>query len=438
MKRKLLLLVVAAVCVTVPAAWATSYASGVTDTGGGTYSFVLNEDAANVKISRVGDTTLNLGALSAGTHTFSVGAGSGFDIQVASSSVAGWHQISTDGMSTSYYSPRGVSVNKNPWSQNFGSVYVTNASAGTTGAFGHSCIDGLYRLDAAMNETASGTGGVDWTGASNPYKCTVGPDDHLYVCDFTNDRLYELDSALTTNVQLIRDDNKLAGQYVSSVYVEGTQAGGDRVVYTTSSNYPTLGAFAYNLGGRAALDANETGQVFLSPDAYTYYPYDLTRDSNGDWYTAQYRWGDNQAHNVRKFDGSGTWPLGDDAAEVLWETADMVGGVFCLDVFEEAGLVAAGFYDGESLANGEVHLFDMATGAYVGMFDSGMSRMRDLSFDAAGNIYMVDNYSELLRVFSPGGDWIATTGSDGTFTVVPEPTTLVLLTLGGLALLRRR
>jgi len=42
---------------------------------------------------------------------------------------------------------------------------------------------------------------------------------------------------------------------------------------------------------------------------------------------------------------------------------------------------------------------------------------RDVAFDAAGNLYMVNNNIELLRAYSPGGRWVATTGSDGTFTV---------------------
>jgi hypothetical protein len=39
--------------------------------------------------------------------------------------------------------------------------------------------------------------------------------------------------------------------------------------------------------------------------------------------------------------------------------------------------------------------------------------------DAAGNIYTTNEISELLQVFSPGGNWIATTSSSGTFTLVP-------------------
>ncbi len=54
---------------------------------------------------------------------------------------------------------------------------------------------------------------------------------------------------------------------------------------------------------------------------------------------------------------------------------------------------------------------------------------RDVAFDAAGNLYMVNNNIELLRAYSPGGRWVATTGSDGTFTVTNPPVTIPELTI---------
>jgi hypothetical protein len=40
-----------------------------------------------------------------------------------------------------------------------------------------------------------------------------------------------------------------------------------------------------------------------------------------------------------------------------------------------------------------------------------------VDFDAAGNLYAISNAAELLRVFSPGGNTVATTTSTGTFTL---------------------
>ena len=71
---------------------------------------------------------------------------------------------------------------------------------------------------------------------------------------------------------------------------------------------------------------------------------------------------------------------------------------------------------------------------------------RDISIDAAGNLYAVSSGNALLRAFDPGGASQFTLGFDGnTFSfaaggpaVVPEPTALALIGGAGLLALRRR
>jgi len=69
--------------------------------------------------------------------------------------------------------------------------------------------------------------------------------------------------------------------------------------------------------------------------------------------------------------------------------------------------------------------------------------IRDIAFDAAGNLYTVDSSTEWLRAWSPGGDWTFVTASDGTFTpggpsaIIPEPISALLLLIGAASVVGR-
>ncbi len=432
MRSTLGVLVVSAVVLVAPAAFAVSYASGVQQSGN-VVLFTLNQPG-NVTVQFDGGAgSLALGDLAAGGNVFQIPAGyTDYCIEVTSDTGTGWQwsQISTDDTSTSFYGPRGVSVDRNPDSPNFGSVYVSEGAPGLT-AFGRTTEDGVYKLDAAMNDLGVYTGGVDWSGGSGPFKSTVGPDGHLYVANFNDDTLYEFSSDMSTATQIIGPDDKFEGQWISSAIVEGTQAGGDRVIYTVDSQYlgASRGLVKYDLGGMA--DADGPGQQYIGPDVFGFYPRDAVRDSDGNFYMNQFRYAPTEGAAIIKFQDGPDLPL--DGDDILWETPPEFpyNGSNSLALFETFDYIAFGnYYDGQVL------IFDKDTGDLLHSFDAG-SRMYDIAFDAAGNVYTVDNLTEWLRVWSPGGTFVATTCSDGTFSVVPEPAALALLTLG-LALVRRR
>lgn len=435
--RSKVLLGLALLGLAAPAAWAVSYASGITALGGGDYGFVLNQDSPSVIVNLDGGGSIDLGALPRGLHMFNVGAATGFNINVVSSEAVGWNQYIPDGVSTNFFSPCGVSIDKNPASPNFGKVFVSESNGATTGA-GRVTTSGIYMLYADGSESGWANGGVDWQaqGTSSPFKSTIGPDGHLYVTDYSNDLAWEFSADMSVATVLIDGTNKTAGQYVEGIHVEGTQAGGDRQIYLVNSHYADArrGLIQYDLAGNPMAAANDTGVQYIGPDCFAFYPRDVARDSNGDWYMNQFRYSPNQAPPLMKLDDGGTLPLGDDPAEILWQSDMTVlayNGAYGIDIYEEAGIVAYGNY-----YTGFVYLLDMETGAILDSFDAG-SRIRELAFDAAGNLVTVDNSVEYARFWSPGGDWIATTGSDGTFMLIPEPAALALLALGTL-LLRRR
>ncbi len=425
---------------------ANVYASGFEQVAPDTLSYVLNEAADTGVVAEVWQVgggmvySENLGAQAAGTHTWTwngTGALSGqqytVKITASSSGHSGWTQISTDGTSTSFWSPLGISVNKHQWSPNFGKVYVSNASVGTTG-YGRPCSDGIYMLKADGSEAGFATGGKDWTaaGTSAPFKSTIGDDDHLYVIDYSNDLAFEFSADMSSVTQLIDASNKSSAQYVGAIHVQGTQAAGNRKIYLANTNYSDTarkGLIGYNLGGNATATPNDKGTQVIGPSYFTFYPMDVARDSAGDWYMCQYRYDPGQAPAISKFYDSAELPINTAA----WETPKSApyNGAYGIDIYEPKGWVAYGnYYDGF------VHIFNMADGSYVGGFDAG-SRIRDLAFDAVGNIYTVDNSTERLRIWSPGdgANWYTT---ESYFTIVPEPATLLLLGVPMLLARRRR
>src|SRR5690349_21513961 len=75
-------------------AWAVPYASGVRNTTGSTYEFVLNEAASNVTVLRDGANLVNLGALTAGRYNFDMSGFSTWEVKVQqSTAVTPWTLI---------------------------------------------------------------------------------------------------------------------------------------------------------------------------------------------------------------------------------------------------------------------------------------------------------------------------------------------------------
>ena len=149
-----------------PLARAVPYASGVRNTSGANWEFVLNEAADNVRVLRNGGNSLILGGLAAGRHTFSLTGFSTFDIEVSKSEAEGWTSISDPtNLFTNFTLPTGVTINTNPASQYFGTVYVGNGNPVATER-GRQMGDGVYALTADMK-------GVDLT----TFTAIIDPND---------------------------------------------------------------------------------------------------------------------------------------------------------------------------------------------------------------------------------------------------------------------
>lgn len=422
---------------------ANVYASGFSQTGVNSFTYKLNEDAnagVTVQVWEVGGGIVhseNLGAQSKGVQSWSwdgtgYQAGKTYKAKVvpSASGYMNWTQISTDGTPTSFWSPLGVSVWKDQTNPMFGTIAVSNASNGTTG-FGRACTSGIYILDSLYDDLGFTTGGVNWdVGTSSPFKSTVGPDNHLYVSSFSEDIIFEFNDDLSSAHAIMDSSNRTANQWVESIHVEGT--GDDRDIYLVNSNYNDTarkGLIKYHLGSASMLAPGDTGEQYIGPGYFGFYPRDVARDSNGDWYMNQYRYNPSEAPAVSKF-ADGAPPIN----TAVWETPGEYTGAYGIDIYEPFGWVAYGNY-----YTGYVYVFDMATGTFLTSFDAG-SRVREVAFDAAGNIITVDNTTEWMRVWSPGMGY-NTFATDSWFEIapIPEPSSLSALLMGlPIILMRRR
>src|ERR1039457_4334443 len=134
-------------------AGAHPYASGLTNNNG-VISWVLNEAATDVKVTfDNGSTTVDYGpGLAVGANNFALGTHSNFSIVVYKVGSNALNQISSDAnVYNNFHGPRGVAVNQNPKTRNFGRIYVANANGGSAGPRANT-TKGIYALDAAADD----------------------------------------------------------------------------------------------------------------------------------------------------------------------------------------------------------------------------------------------------------------------------------------------
>ena len=305
--------------------------------GGGTVtlSFILNESAdtgVTLKIYRAaGDQlvrTVNLGPLGRGTHTWvwdgkndggstvPLGEPYYFTVTASDDGHSEWTPIIDETVTDrcKYYVPRGIDVNKDPASKYYGRIYVSEATGSGTNTWSGSpkvTQDGIYILNADCTDAVgqgdnSRTGGVAWAPANSysPWRCHVGPDDYLYVCDDADSHSgiwFGDPDFLAASSLLDPAGSNSAGLTVNHGSILGCKVygiGPDRVLYTVDEDYPGAVAqrgsvWQYNIG-------NSTLPWWGKPDRRAYddeYPVnrmqntyqDFDIDAAGDIYVTQNR-----------------------------------------------------------------------------------------------------------------------------------------------------
>ncbi len=211
--------------------FAVPYASGIRNTTGTTYEFILNEASSNVMIDRNVGGALSLGALAAGRHTFDLGAAATYDLKVSGSSPAGYNTIDDSAnLFTSFDRPGGLAINTSPTSPYFGTVYVNqnrgDAVGGSprTGFGGRIVENGIYALTADRvgvdlptftvpadpnDITLAKTAGTDFDVASSSsfYRLNMDDGGNLIASDWSDTKggIKYLTADLTSGGNLLRE-----------------------------------------------------------------------------------------------------------------------------------------------------------------------------------------------------------------------------------------
>jgi hypothetical protein len=436
------LLLLGAVGSMVTAASAHPYASGITNNGG-TIQFILNESADNVKVAfDNGSSTNDLGALGAGVRSFALGSHTNYQIIVSKVGTGVPSQISVDTNNfVKFNSPRGVAVNLNAKGRNFGRIYVANSASGTSA--GRPVGDGLYVLNSDQSDALGKgdtvtTGGVNFGtgGSSDPWKIGLGPDDLLYVNNFSTAAAttWAFDPDLTTGTLVLEGIGLAINPTVhtdsaSTPVVRGSLATGDLVLWVVDGQIPPWNSVVRWDIGAGPLPWNTPPTILGNAGIPSVA--DLNTDvdvgPDGKIYTSINRSAGTDVPSIKVFDTDGV--------TLLWDSITAGGTPDPLRQARAIMVSPNGKYLASVHDNNKVSILPLINGlpdlANLSTIDATPTTTigRDIAWDAANNLYTVSSGQGLLRVYSLGLTTMAVTsndasGTNGSFQLVTPSTTV--------------
>jgi hypothetical protein len=425
--------------------YATPYASGLT-INGGTLSFVLNEDAGDVTVSFDDNSTVSdIGPMSRGTNTFALGTHTNFSIAVAKSANGVFASISSDSNRyMNFFGPRGIAVNHNPRTANFGRAYVVCASSGTAAVVARPTGRGIYVVGADQTDVLGKADTAQlpspmFIGSSTtyaPHRVSVGSDDTVYVSDGTalsgggstmGNGVWALSGDLTSPASLFTNrsgsTNVFYGPVNSRPVVTGSLAQNNLVLYAVEWNLtPYNSIWKHVIGGAASLPSTTVptalgGIGFSSVNGVNG---DLTQAPDGKFFASAYRSASpSYETNVMVFDTDGKTMLWNSCTAIGSPTSgpgDPFSNTYGVAVSPDGKLFATVLNGGDivivNLTNGIPDLSTLRTNTI-----GGGATARGIDFDAADNIYWSSGGAELLRIYTLAfSNSLAITSNDATGT----------------------
>ncbi len=346
---------------------------------------------------------------------------------------ASWDLLSNDADTIlQHYSPRGVAVNNNVASEYFGRVYVCNHYGGTCteGGATRTTGKGVYILyPDGSDPTAQGDtaydGSVSWsTGNNSPYQVSVGPDDNVYITDWSDSHsgLWRGGPDCSGSfIELLdstgRDSSGLNSVHgsISACWVEGT--GASTVVYVDDEDFVGggtgdrtysvwrhdigTGPFPINAAPTVVIDDDVLLNQFVS-DAGA----GLIRDSSDNWYRTQYRYDGTDLGSVFQLNAAGTTIQWDSLVDGGTSPDPLRGaaGQCAIDEARNRLIVGISTGHGAPVSGFAVVPLPLPVGNLATQMTTvewAGANTRGVDLDLAGNVYVVDNINERLRIYSP-------------------------------------
>jgi len=375
----------------------------------------------------------------------------------------GFKLISFDqGPDSWYWSSSGVAANTRQTSPDFGTVYVTERTGGTSGNPGAIATPkGLYLHDAFGRYRgfqqniafAEGNSVIDWAALAadegSPFGATVGPDDRVYLWVLASNRDNPKHGGVAvgdatwsaSSVETILDFSDFSNHHpISDAIVVGL--GADRVLYTVEQTSTKTGSDNDSADDGDGFDTSEikryalgeagglfsgSGEVVIST-ATIKNAFRIAMDAAGFLYVVQQSYAflavADTIYGLSKWDISGgspveIWHVDLDAAPSHNDVANGLNGQATnfngLALDEPRGRIYVTRKNAERPLH-NVLGYDMETGDFWMSFSAsesvvggliedlpggGGSSIRDVGVDAAGNVLIVNSSFEALRMYSP-------------------------------------
>lgn len=276
--------------------------------------------------------------------------------------------------------------------------------------------------------------------------------DYVYVSDDLNNRIEKYDSVTGSHLGTFASNglsgpNGMAFDRSGNMYVANYNSNSGTTVEKLAPDGTDMGIFASGLVAPSALALDTHGNLYVGnyptgtiqkfgPNGENLGLFAagsgnvnaLATDGSGHIYAGYWRSG--SGDDIREYDSSGSL--------IATLATGMEDGVFGLTFDRQGDLYAASL-------GGSIVEFDPA-GHNLGVFaNASYYEPGGMAFDSSGNLYVADYYyGNIVERFDPTGksrETFATgLGRPSCIAIqpVPEPATLALVALGGMAMLRRR